>query len=65
MIAVIFAVTTAICAIGWFAQYISTAALLWYIQEKGCPLPSDEDMKAGTKFVTEHMVKDFSRGKRK
>lgn len=65
MVAIVFAVTTAICALGWFAQYISTAALLWYIQEKGCPFPSDKDMKTGTKFVAEHMAKDFFRGKRR
>lgn len=45
------------CAINWFARYIGTAALLWYIQEKGLPLPSDEDLKQGTAFVTEHMFK--------
>ena len=48
----------------WLARYISCAALLWYIQEKGLPLPSDEDMKTGTRWAVEHILKDFSKGKR-
>lgn len=48
----------------WLTRYISCMALLWYISEKGIPLPSDEEMKVGTRYVAEHMVKDFSRGKR-
>lgn len=54
-----FILTTIICAVGWLSRYISTAALLWYIQEKEIPLPSDSEMKAGTRFATEHMIKDF------
>lgn len=53
------------CAVGWLSRYISNAALLWYIQEKKVPLPSDEEMKEGTRFVVEHMVSDFFPGKRK
>ena len=48
----------------WLARYISCMALLWYISEKGIPLPSDEGMKAGTRYAVEHMLKDFSRDKR-
>ncbi len=55
----------AVCAVGWLTQYISTAALMWYIQEKNVPLPSDEEMKEGTRYVTKHLVNDLFRGKRR
>lgn len=54
-----FILTTIICAVGWLIRYINAATLIWYIQEKEIPLPSDSEMKAGTRFVIEHMFKDF------
>lgn len=59
MAAIVLAVVAGICAIGWLTRYISTATLLWYLQEKGIPLPSEKEMKAGTEWVVSHMVRDL------
>jgi hypothetical protein len=59
----------AIAALGWgiknrIAMNVGHAALLWYIQEKGLPLPTEKDLEAGTRYAVEHFKKDFSRGMR-
>lgn len=63
MIAGLFIATTIICAIGWFASKVSAAGILWYLNEKGYPFPSDEEMKKGTQWAAEHIIKDAFRGK--
>lgn len=50
-----------VCAAGWLLDRLSTATLLWYLQEKNCPFPSNEEMRSGSRFVLEHMIKDFRR----
>ena len=48
----------------WIAMNVGHAALLWYIQKSGLPLPSDADLKEGTRYAAEHFFKDFWKGKR-
>lgn len=41
----IFAILTAYCGIKWLARWVGTLALLKYMLDKGCPAPSDADLK--------------------
>ena len=50
-----------ICVFGWAVQRISNMILLWYLQEKNCPLPSDEEMERGQKWVVNHIINDLLR----
>lgn len=59
MAAIVLAVVAGICALGWLTRYISTAVLLWYLQEKNIPFPSEEDMRSGAKWVVSHVVRDL------
>lgn len=59
MLTILFFATTVTFGIGWFVSKIGTLSLLWYLQEKNCPLPNDEEMKTGCRFAVEHMIKDF------
>lgn len=43
---VIFAVTTVVCAIGWLNRWVTTTAMIMYFLGKGCPEPTEEEMKA-------------------
>lgn len=47
------------CAIGWVSRYISTLAMIHYMQEKGYSIPSNEDMEDCTRAVTKNLVKDL------
>lgn len=38
--------------------------LLWYLQEKNCPFPTQEESRKGSQFVVERIIKDFFGGKR-
>lgn len=49
--------------LGWFTQYISTLTLMWYLTEKGFPLPSDADLKKGSRYVVSHLLMNFGSGK--
>ena len=42
----------------WFVQRIGAATLIWYLQEKGYPLPSGEEMKRGSKWVVNHFLSE-------
>lgn len=55
---------TAAALIGWLSQYISTLTLMWYLTEKGFPIPSDADLKKGSRYVVSHLFRDFCSGKR-
>ena len=59
MLVVIFGVIALICAAGWFVQYLGAATLIWFLQEKGYPLPSDEEMKRGSRWVVAHLLNDL------
>lgn len=63
IVAALLAITTVICAFGWFSMYVSTAILYWYLQEKNLPFPTDAEMKAGSKFVSRHIVEDIFKKK--
>lgn len=54
-----------VCAFGWLIQKINTMTLLWYLQEKDVPFPSNEDMKKGSSYVVKHMLSDLLGPKRK
>ncbi len=64
MLALVFLITTIICACGWILNKVGQAALLWYLDEKGYPYPSDEEMRKGTRWAAEHFIQDAFRGKR-
>ena len=65
MLLIVLGCATAICAAGWLFSRISTMTLIWYLQEKNVPFPSNEDLKRGSKFVVEHMFRDLLGGERK
>ena len=56
-------VIAAIGWIKWLMQYISALTLVWYLTEKDFPLPSDEDMKQGSRYVVSHLFTDLCSGK--
>lgn len=64
LIAIVFAVLAVICAIGWLTMHISTGMLIWYLQKKGIPLPSSEEMKEGSRWVVQHLIGDLLGRKR-
>lgn len=47
-----------ICAGGWFLRFISCAALLWYLDDKGVPAPSAEELKRGCDWALSHILSD-------
>jgi hypothetical protein len=51
-------IVSVVSLIGWLMQYISTLTLVWYLTEKGFPLPSDADLKKGSRYVVSHLLKD-------
>lgn len=56
---IVLLIVIGICACGWFLQRISTISLLWYMQEKNCPLPTRSEVEKSSKAVLQHMVNDF------
>ena len=46
MLYIVLAAAAAICAGGWFFTRISIKIILYYMQEKGCTLPTDTELKA-------------------
>ena len=51
MLAIIFAITTAICAIGWYIRWLTTMTMIYYMISKGCPEPTREELKKCTHAV--------------
>ena len=58
-------VAVVVCGIGWLTNSISARMLLWYMDEHHFPFPSDEEMKRGTRWVANHMLKDLFGSSRK
>lgn len=58
---VIFAIVSLICGIGWLSRYISTAAMIYYINKKGYIQPDDNEIKECTMFVVKHIFSDLTR----
>ena len=46
-------------ALGWWVQKISTASLLWYLNEKGYPCPDSEDLEKGSQYAVTHFFNDL------
>ncbi|MCD7886715.1 MAG: hypothetical protein LUG44_03740 [Clostridiales bacterium] len=66
MVTIVLAAATTVCAINWFLRYLSCTALLWYLEQKGIPIPSDAEMEQGCKWAVKHTIKDLTsrKGKR-
>ena len=64
MMTLFFLVVSVVSLIGWLMQYISTLTLVWYLTEKDFPLPSDADLKKGSRYVVSHLLKDRASDKR-
>lgn len=60
MLVVIAALVIVICAAGWIKGYISNAVLLWYLIEKGFPLPSKDELEEGGQWVAKHILRDLT-----
>lgn len=58
MLTVIFVITTVVFGIKWILRYISSAALIYYIQKKGYKLPDDDELKECTQFVIKNILND-------
>lgn len=54
-----------VCALGWLVDHVSLLVVLWYIEEKKIPFPSEEEMKRGCKWATRHLVSDLTGRKSK
>lgn len=54
---ILFATTTVICGIGWLARYISTAAIIYFIEKKGYIQPNSTEMKECTHWVIRQLFK--------
>ena len=49
--------TTVICVIGWLNRYVSTCALIYYLEKKGYAQPSDEELKECTLWAAKKIFK--------
>ena len=56
MLTLFFVITTFICAVGWLAYWVGSAALAKYILDKGLMPPSDEEMKACCTYVWKKLL---------
>lgn len=56
-------IATIICAIRWWSNYIATRIMMWYLVDKNLPLPTQEDIDRGRKFVVENICNDILREK--
>ena len=63
IVVAVLVILVVVCAFGWFSRYLSTAVLLWYLQEKNFPFPTDAEMKTGSKFVSKRIVEDVFKKK--
>lgn len=55
--AVVFAATTLICGIGWFTRYVSCAALIYYMNEKGYIPPTEKEIEVSVRFIIARILK--------
>jgi hypothetical protein len=47
----IFVITTIFCAVGWLKRYISTEAIIYYIEKKGYDQPNDLEISECTEWA--------------
>lgn len=59
MLTIILGGVAVTCAIGWVSRYVTTLAIIYYMQEKGYSIPNNEDMEDCTRAVTKNLVKDL------
>lgn len=45
------------CFLWGLAYKVSAAAMIWYLDEKKIPFPTDEDLRKGTRYAVEHLFK--------
>lgn len=62
-IVILLVIALVVCASKWLSYWISSAALLLYIQGKEYTLPSEEEMKACMKAVIQNATKYGFKGK--
>lgn len=55
-VVIILAITTAVCGIGWLVRWLNTTALLLYMLRKGCPLPTNEELRECAYSVLAHLI---------
>lgn len=60
ILALLFFVTTAVCAIGWASMKLRFLAVVWYFIEKGTDPPSDTDMNRCLHLVAKQIIKDLT-----
>ena len=65
MIYIILVILLILCVRGWFSNYVSATTLLWYLQEKNCPFPTEDEVKRGSQFVMKHILSDLFGNKKK
>lgn len=63
ILALLFFITTAVCAVGWLSNKISVLSLAWYLVEKNISLPTKEDIHRCTHSVITHMIQDITHQK--
>ena len=56
---IVFAVTTVVWAVGWLTAKVSLYAILWYLEQKNVPAPSDEEMERGTRWAAANLARDL------
>lgn len=56
LLTALFAITTAVCAIGWIKHKVANNLLLKYMLYKGCDLPTEEDIKECTNMTVQELI---------
>lgn len=44
-----------ICFFEWILTRISLIAIIWYLNEKNLPFPSDKEIKEGSKYAIKNL----------
>ena len=47
------------CAFRWLTQYICTTAILWYMEKKNVPFPSERELREGMQWVIQRILCDL------
>jgi hypothetical protein len=54
---IILAVLAVVCAGGWLRQYVGSLVFLHYLDRKGYPLPSAEDVKTDSQWAAKKVLR--------
>ena len=67
MIWIIAALTAAAlcCAVGWYLTWQYGRYLLWYMNKKGCPAPTDEELKRDAEIIGADISRKIISGRRR